>query len=646
MSMRSLIQQVAAIIRIENGVYLRDRRLLLAAVAVTLIPAIYVIIFLASLWDPVGHSDALPVALVNLDRDTRYRDQTFNIGRELAETLKAKKTFRFIDGDDAESAHRMVRRGAAAFALVIPENFSANALPGNEVGAGKIEVYTSEGNSYQAATIARRFAAELSQDTNDRLNERRWQLVLTAATGSEQSIERLRSAATILKSSSTELVDGSAKINRGAHELRKRMKEMDAGMDRLADGSRELGKAMHALEARQPSGDDLDLLQSGSEELNRGQAALAKGLVELKGGSANLRKGVSDFRDEAQASMFVSSEVQEGASQLAAGAVQVDDGLRAAIDAQRKLTESSAKVHEGVSLLVEGAKAQGMAISAIGTKLPPDAQVDALKKGSESISGGMAALADGTERLNDGAQRLGAGFKLLAESLPSAPPGLEGSAEGLSHSVEPVLVIDAPVPNHGNAYASNIIPAALWLGAGIAAFLINVRILPRQGAKLPPLAQFASKLALPAALVALQAIAVILTITFVLKLSIANVGAVSLTIIIAALTFLVFVLALTRAFGDVGKALAILFLALQLSSSGGVMPVELSGGLYAQLSPWLPLTWVVKSLKAGMFGAFDGLWLESLMPVAAAGLVAAWLAARVGQWRYVDEASIRPPVDV
>lgn len=258
MAPRDLLHQIAAIIRIENGLFLRDRRLQLAMAAVVLIPAIYVVIFLASVWDPASHNDALPVALVNLDRETRYRDQTFSIGLELVEALQAGKTFLFVDGIDAESARRMVRRGAAAFALVIPEDFSANALPGNEAGAGKIEVYTSEGNSYQAAMIARRFASELSEDMNDRLNQRRWSLVLTAATGSEQSVERLRSAVAILKDGSGELVDGTMKVNRGAQELRKRTKELSAEMSRLADRSRELGRAVRTLESRQLSVDDID----------------------------------------------------------------------------------------------------------------------------------------------------------------------------------------------------------------------------------------------------------------------------------------------------------------------------------------------------------------------------------------------------
>ena len=111
-----------------------------------------------------------------------------------------------------------------------------------------------------------------------------------------------------------------------------------------------------------------------------------------------------------------------------------------------------------------------------------------------------------------------------------------------------------------------------------------------------------------------------------------------------AAALLVMVYALTRAFGDAGKALAMVFLAVQLSSSGGILPVELSGSWFANISPWLPLTWVVQSIKASMFGAYDGEWLRPLGWVAMAGLVVASLACYVGRWRYVRTSDVRPAI--
>ena len=94
------------------------------------------------------------------------------------------------------------------------------------------------------------------------------------------------------------------------------------------------------------------------------------------------------------------------------------------------------------------------------------------------------------------------------------------------------------------------------------------------------------------------------------------------------------------------RALALIFLAVQLSSSGGVLPVELSGGLFAQMSPYMPITWVVKAIKVCLFGAFDDHWLEALQWVAFWGALAVLSATFVGRWRLVQTSALRPALDL
>jgi putative membrane protein len=116
-------------------------------------------------------------------------------------------------------------------------------------------------------------------------------------------------------------------------------------------------------------------------------------------------------------------------------------------------------------------------------------------------------------------------------------------------------------------------------------------------------------------------------------------------LVTVSITFLFIVFALTRAFGDAGKGMAMILLAVQLSSSGGILPIELSGGWFASISPWLPLTWVVRALKASMFGAYNGEWGTPLLLVALAGVVAATLSCFVGRWRFVKPNAQRPAID-
>ena len=113
----------------------------------------------------------------------------------------------------------------------------------------------------------------------------------------------------------------------------------------------------------------------------------------------------------------------------------------------------------------------------------------------------------------------------------------------------------------------------------------------------------------------------------------------------ASLAFVFMVFALTRALGDAGKALTMLFLAIQISASGGFLPIELSGSLYAQISPLLPMTWVVKGLKACMFGAYEDNWQTPWMIISLWGLAALTMACTVGPWRYAPSRRSKPAMD-
>ena len=57
-----------------------NKILLLVVIVIALIPAIYAGLFLASMWDPYGNVDKLPVAIVNEDEPAEYGDTTLTVG--------------------------------------------------------------------------------------------------------------------------------------------------------------------------------------------------------------------------------------------------------------------------------------------------------------------------------------------------------------------------------------------------------------------------------------------------------------------------------------------------------------------------------------------------------------------------------------
>ena len=640
-----LLRQIAFIARAEGRFFVRFPKLLLATLAVAVMPSVYAVIYLSSVWDPAAHAGALPVALVNLDEGVEYREHVFNAGWDVAASLRRKKTFGFQDIADPQEARRLVREGAVAFALIIPKDFSSNAIPGWEAGGGRLVVFTSEGNNFETARIARVFAQELGHEVNATLNERRWRLVLSNAAGSQRSVDRLRAGVDELRSGAHELSGGAKQAAKGAYAAATGSDRLYDGVTQLTGGVKQLASGLRTMDARHPSASELTRLKTGADELAAAHVELGKGLAELKSGSGQLREGVQTFRSEAKSSLLVPSSVVDGLDQVLDGTTQLDSGLLASVNAQHRMAAGASQLSAGVDTLTSGMLAMNSGVRTMVVKLPQDRQLDELDTGASAVASGTAVLADGTQKIKAGVDRLTTGLDLLADSLPSSVDGPDGSAQGLANSVKPVLEVEAPVSNSGSGFAPNVLPAALWLGAGIAAFLIHVRVLPRHAQFFSRPAQTLGKLAIPAAIVLSQATILLATVMLILKIPIVHPVAFSLTLGATALTFLAIVFALTRAFGDAGKALAMIFLAVQLSSSGGVLPVELSGGVFANISPWLPLTWVVRAVKASMFGAYGGAWGHPLLIVTLGGVLSLLCASYVGRWRFVRASQVRPAVD-
>ncbi|MDB5963763.1 MAG: hypothetical protein JWQ72_263, partial [Polaromonas sp.] len=235
---------------------------------------------------------------------------------------------------------------------------------------------------------------------------------------------------------------------------------------------------------------------------------------------------------------------------------------------------------------------------------------------------------------------------LLSSSLPAQMQVLEGSPRGLASSVEPVMEIDAPVANNGAGFAPNFVPVSLWLGAVMTAFIFHLRRLPEGAAGRGKPAQLLGKLVVPGAIVLTQSVMVLLMLTFILNIRVVHPAGLALTLALTSLTFMLIILALTRAFGDAGKAVALIFLILQLSSGGGILPVELSGDFFQAINPWLPFTWVVRAVRASMFGAYDNQWLHAWSVVAGSAGIALLMATFVGRWRFVRPEEHRPAMDM
>lgn len=97
---------------------------------------------------------------------------------------------------------------------------------------------------------------------------------------------------------------------------------------------------------------------------------------------------------------------------------------------------------------------------------------------------------------------------------------------------------------------------------------------------------------------------------------------------VSGLVFIFMIYTLVVSFGNVGKAIGVLFLVLQISGSGGAYPLVVLPDIFTQISPFLPATHTINAIRASMFGIYDndywraiGALLLFVLPTLLLGLV-------------------------
>ena len=108
---------------------------------------------------------------------------------------------------------------------------------------------------------------------------------------------------------------------------------------------------------------------------------------------------------------------------------------------------------------------------------------------------------------------------------------------------------------------------------------------------------------------------------------------------LASVVFTAIVYTLTVSFGNIGKALAIIGLVLQLGGAGGLMPVQMSAPFFQAVYPWLPFAHSMEAIQGAMAGIYGDHYLVSmgllaafLVPVLVLGLVLRRPIIRLNDW--------------
>lgn len=164
-----------------------------------------------------------------------------------------------------------------------------------------------------------------------------------------------------------------------------------------------------------------------------------------------------------------------------------------------------------------------------------------------------------------------------------------------------------PVDNYGSEVSPFYIVLSIWVGCIIAVALIKTRYLGQS--KYSPLELYFGRMGLFILIGLLQS-TVTLIGSFALGIQVENPAWFILFTYLITLTFMVLIYSFVSVFGNAGKAIAIILLVFQISSTNGIYPVYVMNSLLQTISPYLPMTYGIELLR----NALLGLYWPNVMP--------------------------------
>ncbi len=422
----------------------------------------------------------------------------------------------------------------------------------------------------------------------------------------------------------------------GSQECASQMRAQAGVVDGQAARYRDIADELAALRDDVPD----EYRQAVDAAVSRMNATA--GLLESV--SANLKEAADKLEAGNADTQAQRAEVKE----LAAQAQQSAADLQAEFDADLKpglqrLADDAASLAASVGAGLRDLRASGSGLSdsagSAGRLLgSASEEIDEVAEGLRGSSADLGALADDI----DGAlaagdadllrQVLGSDTQILSKAL-AAPVGIE-------------RVAAFPVENFGSAMAPLYTTLALFIGSLLILVVVKPTVSERAREALrdpKPRQLFLGRFGIMAFVSLAQTTLMGLGNMLFLQVQVAHPLLFMLCFWAAGLVFTFLIYALVAAFANLGKAVAVLLLIIQVTGCGGSFPLQLLPSFIQNLSPWLPATHVVNAMRAAMFGVQgNDFWIEMgmlalfLVPAALIGLVLRKPLARFMAW-YVEQ---------
>ncbi len=640
-------------------------------VAIALLPSLYAWLNIYSNWDPYGNTGGISIAIASLDEGYTDEDGVYeNKGDDVVADLREATSIHWVEVDTEEEAKGGVESGDYYAAVVIDKEFSRNMFRMLTDWTGKPAITYYENAKKNA--VATKITDTAVETLKRSISENYLEVVIGGIM--EQS--------NLLAADLTE-DDPEAAVKGVLYQAQDLLKACGRMMDAFEAAGSSGGVSQADAEALEAAvanlnknlPDGAELQQTAAEiqmQLNTALARVERALDRLNSAIENAPEqeeaqaqllAAADSMDKTAASLEKWADAIEGtrpdeaaqARAMAAECRKLAKQLRALAD-----SPDSAELLADCDALVKS-------LRTMVDKIPVTSK--ALQKELDTVAGqvadtmkGMASLAGDAKEiksaLEDTSQALGTTMTLLRPATDRMLASLSDTIDelqGLSDDeymdtlvsilggdpavygqyfpemVQTSVNAVYPIANYGSAMTPFYTVLAIWVGGVILSSLIKIHARTEGLINPKPAELYFGRYLFFFLLSQIQAAVIVTGDLYILKVQCLHPGMLYLTGALTAFTFSLLIYSLAISFGDVGKAIVVVIMVMQIAGSSGTFPIELLPAIYQKIYRFFPFPYAIDAMReciCGMYGNYYWQQIGFLLLFAAAALLIGLLVRR------------------
>ncbi|MED3758264.1 YhgE/Pip domain-containing protein [Peribacillus frigoritolerans] len=622
------------------------------------IPSIYAWFNIVASWDPYANTEGILVGVANNDKGAELNGKAVNIGKEVMEGLKENKDLGWRFTSEKEAIEK-VEKGDYYASIIIPENFSEHiaTIMTDDPKKAEIDYYVNE----KINSIAPKITAAGANSIVDNVSK----TFIKSASGSIlaifnelgitlqnelPTIQKMKNMVYLLEAELPELEQNIKTVQTHVKKAEDIIKRVNDGLNSIegitsqkdklvSDVSSYVDSTRQAFEGINPLlKNDIAKIRSDNESIlvlanrltgqdlpdNESDQLVEQGVTRINkelyllDSMYNLLVRVNQFNEKnvLQPEIQLVDELRDNASnQLQAltdraygNLIELgrnNDQVLASFqesysketgpkfneiwnETEAKLNNVQLTMEEGTKVLPEVRKLLNETNRTLETRT---ADIDKLQNKFPEIETKIKALASKMREIDKSYN--------MEEVIDFLRNDIEQESEFFS---EPVLLNKHslfPIPNYGSAMSPFFTALSLWVGGTILISMLSVGVSQKVYS---PYQIYIGRYLIFFIIGVMQALSVSIGNIVLIGVYVADKFEYILFSVLISTVFTLIVYTFVSVLGNVGKGISVVLMVLQISSSGGTFPIQVTPPFFQHINPFLPFTYAVGLLRESVGG--------------------------------------------